>query len=173
VTTPTKLFDEAAIARRVGELASAIAAAAPADVTLVSVLKGSFVFAADLIRALHRLDLTPRIEFIHLSSYGHGTRSSGEVRLIGDVPANLAGRSIVLVEDILDTGRSLAFAKELLTDEGAVRVWTCVLVDKPSRREIEISADFTGFTVDDLFVVGYGVDYAEDYRHLPYIGTID
>ena len=173
VASVTRLFDETEIARRVDTLAREIAAALSGDFIVVGLLKGSFVFVADLIRALDRNGLTPRVEFIRLSSYGHARESSGEVRLIGDVPADIAGRRFLLVDDIADTGRSLAFARTLLEGRGAARVWTCALIDKPSRREIEFSADFIGFTIDDVFVVGYGIDYAEDYRHLPYIGVID
>ncbi len=106
-------------------------------------------------------------------SYGAAKQSSGEVRLIGDAPADLMGRRVLLVDDILDTGQSLVFARSLLLEWGASRIWTCALVDKPSRREVDCSADFVGFTIDDVFVVGYGIDYAEDYRHLPYIGAVD
>ena len=92
---------------------------------------------------------------------------------MGELPAGVAGRAVLLVDDVADTGRSLAFARDLLLGQGAARVWICALVDKPSRREVEIAVDFTGFTVGDRFVVGYGIDYAEQYRHLPYIGVLD
>lgn len=173
VAPVTRLFDETEIARRVDTLAGEIAAAITGDFIVVGLLKGSFVFVADLIRALDRNGLAPRVEFIRLSSYGHARESSGDVRLIGGVPADIAGRQVVLVDDIADTGRSLAFARTLVEERGAARVWTCALIDKPSRREIDFSADFIGFTIDDVFVVGYGIDYAEDYRYLPYIGVID
>jgi len=173
MTTVTKLFDEDEIAVRVAELAAEITGALPRDFLVVGLLKGSFVFVADLIRALDRAGRTPAVEFIRLSSYGHGRESSGEVRLIGDVPESIAGRNVLLVDDITDTGRSLARARELLEDAGAAGVWTCGLVDKPSRREVDFTADFVGFTVDDVFVVGYGIDFAENYRHLPYIGAVD
>lgn len=169
----TKLFGEEEIARRVDELAEEIAAVISGDLVLVGLLKGSFVFMADLVRALGRAGLTPRVEFMRVASYGAAKESSGEVSLIGDAPAELAGRRVLLIDDILDTGRSLVFARSLLLEWGTAKVWTCALVDKPSRREVECSADFVGFTVDDVFVVGYGIDYAEDYRHLPYIGAVD
>ena len=173
MATVTKLFDEAEIARRVEELAGEIAGALPPDHMLVGLLKGSFVFMADLIRALDRAGQTPAVEFLRLSSYGHGRESAGDITLIGDVPAGVGGRAILLVDDIADTGRSLDYARNLLVDAGAAPIWSCALVDKPSRREIECPIDFIGFTVDDVFVVGYGIDYAEDYRHLPYIGAVD
>ena len=169
----TKLFDEAEIAQRVKKLASDIAAAVSGEVVIVGLLKGSFVFIADLIRALDAAGLSPRVDFMTLSSYGHARESSGEVRLIGEVPEDVAGRTILLIDDIADTGRSLAYAKTLLEERGVSKVWTCALVDKPSRREVDCELDFVGFTVPDVFVVGYGIDYAEKFRHLPYIGAID
>lgn len=173
MATVRKLFGAEEIARRVEELAGGIADATRGDLTIVAILKGSFVFVADLARALDRAGVEPRIEFLRLASYGHAKESSGGVRLIGAVPADLGGRRVLLVDDIVDTGRSLAYAGTLLLELGASRVWTCALVDKPSRREMAIAADFVGFTISDLFVVGYGIDHAEDFRHLPYIGTVD
>jgi hypoxanthine phosphoribosyltransferase len=157
----------------VEELAREIAATVAGDFAIVSLLKGSFVFVADLIRLLDGAGLAPRVEFMRLKSYDHGKESSGTLRLIGEVPEGVAGRRVLLVDDIVDTGRTLDYAKSLLADKGAAKVWTCALVDKPSRREIDFTADFVGFTIDDVFIVGYGIDYAENYRHLPYIGIID
>lgn len=167
------LFDEAEIAGRVAALGREIRATVPADVVLVGILKGSFVFMADLARALDRAGGRPRIEFIRLSSYGSGKQSSGDVRVVGEVPASIRGRPVVLIDDIADTGRSFVRAGELLRAAGVARLWTCALVDKPSRREVECLPDFIGFTVGDVFVVGYGIDHAEEYRHLPYIGSLD
>ncbi len=169
----TMLFDAAEIARRVGALAPEIARAIADDFTIVALLKGAFVFVADLARAFDGVGRQPRIEFITLSSYGCGRESAGVVRLIGELPEGIAGRAVLLVDDVADTGRSLAFARNLLLGQGAARVWICALVDKPSRREVEIAVDFTGFSVGDRFVVGYGIDDAEQYRHLPYIGALD
>lgn len=173
MTKVTKLYGEEEIAQRVRELAAELAGALEGEFTVAAVLKGSFVFAADLIRALDREGLAPRVEFLRLSSYGQSKQSSGEVRLIGDAPEDFAGRKVLLLDDIVDTGRSLAHARELILARGASQVLTVALLDKPSRREVEIAADFVGFTIEDLFVVGYGIDYAEDFRHLPYIGTVD
>ena len=128
---------------------------------------------ADLFRALHKAGLTPRVEFLRLSSYGNSKESSGEVLVSGQIPSNVEGRHVLVVDDILDTGRSLAYAKQIFVERGAAQVSSCVLLDKPARREVDVSADFTGFEVEDLFVVGYGIDYADDYRYLPYIGTVD
>jgi hypoxanthine phosphoribosyltransferase len=167
------LFGEADVARRVGELAAGIAAALPARFTVVGLLKGSFVFVADLVRALHRAGCAPRIEFMRVSSYGSGTTSSGIVSLMGDAPPGVKGEPVLLVDDIQDTGRTLAFTRGLLLERGATRVWTCTLLDKPSRREVEGGeVDFAGFAIPDVFVVGYGIDYAERYRYLPFIGKI-
>ena len=166
------LFDEARIQRRVEELAQAIAKTVPPDVMVMGLLTGSFMFAADLVRALGRCGLAPRVGFVRLSSYGQARESSGQVKLIGDVP-DVAGRDVLLVDDIVDTGRTQAFAREMLMQRGARRVQACLLVDKPSRREVEVTTEFIGFSIGDLFLVGYGIDYAEQYRHLPYIGTID
>lgn len=172
MSTVRKLFDEQQIGARVGELARDIAAAVPPDVMLVGLLTGAFVFVADLVRALDRRGLAPRVGFMRLSSYGLARESSRDVRLVGEVP-EVAGRTVLLVDDIVDTGRTQAFARDLLLGRGAARVSACVLLDKPSRREVEVATDFIGFSVPDVFLVGYGIDYAEQYRHLPYIGTID
>ena len=173
MATVRKLFDEEEISRRVRELAEEIAATLAGEITIVGIFKGSFVFVADLIRALDGLGCAPRVEFLRLSSYGHARESSGEIKVIGDVPPGIAGRQVLVIDDIVDTGRTLAFAKALLLERGAARCWTCALIDKPSRREVDFAADLVGFTVGDVFVVGYGIDYAERYRHLPYIGAID
>ncbi len=169
----TKLFDEAEIARRVAELAPEIARAMPDDFTIVALLKGAFVFTADLARALDRAGRRPRIDFMTLSSYGHGRESSGRVRLIGEPPAGISGRAVLLIDDVADSGRSLAFARDLLAERGAGQISICALIDKPGQREVPLAVDFAGFTVGDSFVVGYGIDYAERYRHLPYIGALD
>ena len=167
------LFTEASIARRVDELAAAIAAALPRHFTLVGLLKGSFVFVAALARALSKAGCSPRIEFMRVSSYGSGTTSSGIVSLMGDAPDGVKGEPVLLVDDIQDSGRTLAFTREFLLERGAARVWTCTLLDKPSRREVTSGeVDYVGFAIPDVFVVGYGIDYAERYRELPYIGQV-
>ena len=169
----TKLFDEGEIAGRVEELAGVVVGRVPQDFVIVGLLVGSFVFVADLIRALHRRGARPAVDFIRLSSYGLGQQSSGEVRLIGELALDVAGRSVLLVDDIVDTGRTLVYARDLLRQKGAARVLTCALVDKPSRREVAIDVDFVGFTVPNVFIVGYGIDYAHEYRHLPFIARVD
>ena len=168
------LFAEAAVAARVAALADQVAAALPRQFTLVALLKGSFVFAADLARELGRRGLTPRVEFMRVSSYGSGTVSSGIVSLMGDAPGGVQGEPVLLVDDIQDTGRTLAYTRAFLLERGASRVWTCTLLDKPSRREVagDEGVDFVGFAIPDVFVVGYGIDYAERYRYLPFIGRV-
>lgn len=166
------LFDEAAVSRRVAELAAEIAGVLPEPFTMAGLLKGAFVFTADLIRALDRAGRRPRVEFLQVSSYGLAKESSGNVKVIGGMPASIADQTVLLVDDIQDTGRTIAFTKALLEQNGAARVWTCALLDKPSRRVVGADCDFTGFVIPDVFVVGYGIDYAERYRHLPYIGKI-
>jgi hypoxanthine phosphoribosyltransferase len=167
------LLSAAEIAARVDTIAGEIAQTLPAEFVIVGLLKGACLFVADLARALDRAGSRPEIEFIRLSSYGSAKESSGAVRLIGDIPAGLAGRPVLLVDDIVDTGRSIAYAATELRRRGVQDLWTCALLDKPQRREVEVAIDFIGFTVDDVFVVGYGTDYAEKYRHLPYIGAVD
>ena len=168
----TPLYSEQAIARRVEELAGEIAALKLADPIIIAVLKGSFIFAADLIRALQRKGLAPEIDFIFLASYGAGTASSGQVKVLRDVESELEGRDVVIVDDILDSGRTLAFAKALLSSRGSRSVRTCVLLDKKVRRAAEIEPDFTGFHCPPVFVVGYGTDLAHRYRELPFIGVV-
>lgn len=166
------LFSAEAIARRVEALAQEIAATRLDDPIIVAVLKGSFIFAADLIRALHRQGLAPEIDFIFLASYGAGTTSKGEVAILRDVESELKGRDVVIVDDILDSGRTLAFAKALLQTRGARSVRTCVLVDKQVPRAAPITPDFVGFHCPPVFVVGYGMDLAHRYRELPFIGEV-
>ncbi len=167
------LFTADAIERRIDELAAAIARTVPADVTVVGLLKGSFMFAADLIRALDRHGLKPYVEFLQVSSYGLEKESGGRVKVIGGMPETAKGRDILLVDDIQDTGRTLAFTAELLRSHGARTIWSAALLDKPSRRVVPFDVDFIGFEIEDVFVVGYGIDYAERYRHLPHIGRVE
>jgi len=166
------LFDEAAIARRTSEMAGEIAAAQPKDLLVVAILKGSFMFAADLLRALHRAGMEPHVEFIHLSSYLEGTVSSGNVRILKDIESSVRDRDVLLVDDILESGRTLAFAKDLLAARGARRVLVCTMLEKPGKRAVQIKADFVGFVCPDVFVVGYGMDVAHSYRELPFIGRV-
>ena len=166
------LFDEQRIAQRIDELAQEITTTVTGEFVVVGLLKGAFVFVADLMRALDRAGAQPKIEFMRLSSYGLAKESSGDVHLLGDIPTDIAGQQVLLVDDIVDTGRSIAYAMALMNQREVGRLWTCALVDKPSRREVAVTTDFIGFTVEDVFIAGYGIDYAERYRHLPFIGIV-
>ena len=175
VTDPAirTLYDEGAIASRTRALAVEIADADMRGLLAVAVLKGSFMFAADLLRALHGVGLAPQVEFMHLSSYGVGTESSGTVRIVRDVESDVAGRDVLLIDDILESGRTLAFARDLLLGRGARRVLVAVMLEKPGKRAVAMEADFVGFLCPDLFVVGYGMDAAHRYRELPFIGVVE
>jgi hypoxanthine phosphoribosyltransferase len=166
------LIDEKTIAERTLKLAEEVAAAEPKDLLVVAILKGSFMFAADLLRALHRVGLEPHVEFFHLSSYREGMVSTGAVRILKDIESSVKGRDVLLVDDILESGRTLAFAKDLLMARGARRVMVCTMLEKPGKRAVQISADFVGFVCPDVFVVGYGMDVAHSYRQLPFIGRV-
>jgi len=166
------LIDKATIARRVDGLVDDIAAESPGNLVVVGILKGSFMFLADLMRSFYRHDVHPRIDFLTLSSYGSGTSSSGKVEIIHDIREEIVGADVLLVDDILDTGHTLAFTKKLLSGYGARSVRTCVLLDKKAHRTIEFEADYAGFLVDDHFVVGYGLDYNNLYRELPHIAKV-
>jgi hypoxanthine phosphoribosyltransferase len=167
---PTILIDQPTLAARIRGLAAEIRTALPDDdIHFVCVLKGAFMFMADLVRAL---DDRVTLDFIAVSSYGSGTTSSGEVRLVKDVDAGLEGRHIVIVEDIVDTGLTLHYLQDILRRRGPATLHTACLLSKPSRRKVDVQVDFIGFTIEDHFVVGYGLDYAEQYRNLPYVGVM-
>lgn len=137
---------------------------------LVCVLKGAFVFLADLVRAL-RIPCT--LDFMAVSSYAAGTTTTGEVRLLKDLDVALDGRHVLIVEDIVDTGLTLTYLQDILRARGPKTLRTACLLSKPSRRKVNVPVDYVGFTIDDRFVIGYGLDYSEQYRGLPYIGTLD
>lgn len=167
------LIDKGTIARRVDELVDAISETTePTNLVVVGILKGSFMFLADLMRSFHRHNIHPRIDFLTLSSYGSGTTSSGTVDIIHDIREEIVHADVLLVDDILDTGRTMEFTKKLLLDRGAKAVHTCVLLDKKAHRAVEFEADYAGFSIDDHFVVGYGLDYDNLYRELPHIARV-
>ena len=164
------LFTEQELKDRVAEIAAQIDKDyAGKEPMLISVLRGSFIFMADLVRSI---TLPCTVDFMAVSSYGSGTTSSGQVKITKDLSESIEGRDIIVVEDILDSGNTLSYLFQLLQARHPASVRLCTLLDKPSRRTKPITADYTGFTVDDLFVVGYGLDYAEKYRNLPYIGIL-
>lgn len=162
------------IAGRVDQLVAEMQSHCRAEnLVLIGILRGSFMFLADLVRDLYQHGVHPRIDFITLESYGSGTESSGTVKITKDITVDISGAVVILIDDILDTGRTLNFAKTLMLQKGASRVLTCALLDKPERRVVPINADFVGFTIPDHFVVGYGLDFDSRYRELPYIAKVE
>jgi len=168
----TVMISAEQIQQRVQELAADIRRdfASQPQLHFVSVLKGAFMFLGDLIRAMDR---PVTIDFMAVSSYGKSTTSSGEVRVLKDLDTGLEGRNVIIIEDIVDTGLTLAYLQEILHARGPKSLKTACLLSKPSRRVIDVKVDYIGFTIEDRFVVGYGLDYAEQYRHLPYLGALD
>ena len=159
------------IAARVKELGAEITRDyANASLVLVCVLKGSFVFAADLARAI---DLPLRIDFLGVRSYGEGTESSGVVQITHDLSRPIAHEDVILVEDIVDTGLTIAHLMDLFRTRQPRTVKVCSLLHKPARAKVDVKVDYLGFTIEDRFVVGYGLDFAEKYRNLPYIGFVE
>ncbi len=164
------LFSEETLRVRVGELGAQITADyAGKHPVLVSILRGSYVFMADLTRQI-RLPLT--VDFIAVSSYGSGTASSGQVEIKKDLSDSIEGRDLILVEDILDSGNTLSYLRQVLQARRPASIRICTLLDKPERRVKPIYADYVGFTVPDAFIIGYGLDYDGKYRNLPYIGVL-
>ena len=171
MTTVKQMYGADEIADRIEVLAAEIAAEISGHLTVIGVLKGSFIFLADLVRALDRAGLPCRVEFLRLSSYGNKQKASGDVVLIGGYPDVDSDGTILLVDDIVDTGNSITYAINLLKAGSTMKIKTCTLLDKPSRREVDVG--FVGFTIPDKFVVGYGIDYAKNYRSLPYLGIVE
>lgn len=166
------LIDQAQLERRVVELAAEIRRDFGPDrsVHFIAVLKGAFVFLADLVRAM---DGPTSLDFIAVSSYGSGTSTSGEVRVMKDLDRSVEGRDVVIVEDIVDTGLTLSYLQEILQARNPKSLRTACLLSKPSRRKIGVKVEYVGFTIEDRFVVGYGLDFDERYRNLPYIGVLE
>lgn len=164
------LISEKELHDKVKELGAKISADyAGKNLMMVSVLKGSVVFMADLMRAI---TIPCEIDFMSVSSYGSDVKTSGVVKIIKDLDQELAGKDLLIVEDILDSGMTLSYITGLLKQRGPSSIRLCTLLDKPERRQAEVSADYFGFVVPDEFVVGYGLDYAEKYRNLPYVGIL-
>jgi hypoxanthine phosphoribosyltransferase len=166
-----QMISAKAIAARVEDLAREITAhfAGTDKLVVVGLLRGSFVFIADLVR---EIDLPVEVDFLEASSYGNAMESSREVRILKDLRGEISGRDVLVVEDIVDTGFTLHHVLTLLRARGPARLEVCALLDKPSRRETEVRATWTGFTIPDEFVVGYGIDFAQRNRNLPYIGKV-
>lgn len=167
------LFTAAEIKERNEVLAHEIANSCANDLMIVSLLKGSFMFTSDLIRELYAIGIHPQIDFMTVSSYGAGSESSGQVVLHRDLTESVKDRDVLIVDDILETGRTLHFASELLKERGARSIKVAVLLEKPGKLDVSARADFIGFSIPDKFVIGYGLDYANHYRELPFIGYLD
>ena len=164
------LFSEEQLKNRVREIAQQITADYQGkEIMLISVLRGSFVFMADLCRAI---DLPCTLDFMAVSSYGKGTKSSGQVQITKDLSEDITDRHIIVVEDILDSGNTLSYLLKILENRHPASIRLCTLLDKPDRRVKPVEVHYSGFTIPDAFVVGYGLDYAEKYRNLPYIGIL-
>src|SRR5262245_17953148 len=155
---------------RVSALAKEIRRDYPNGLHIVAVLKGAFMFLSDLVR---HMEGEVSLDFMALSSYAKGTTSSGEVRLLKDLDTTLDGKEVLIVEDIVDTGLTLTYLQDILRARGPRVLRTACLLSKPSRRQVDVKVEYIGFTIEDRFVVGYGLDYAERYRNLPYIGVIE
>ena len=163
------LISSIQIQQRVRSLAQEIRRDHQDGVHLICVLKGAFMFLADLARALEG---TATLDFMAVSSYGSSTKSSGQVQVLKDLDSGLEGRDVVIVEDIVDTGLTLSYLQDILRARSPRHLRTACLLSKPSRRQVDVQGDYIGFTIEDKFVVGYGLDYDEQYRNLPYIGVI-
>ena len=167
---PEILLSEQQIQKRVAELAAEIRRDSPDDVHLVAVLKGAFMFLSDLVR---KMSGRVTLDFMAVSSYAKAKTSSGEVRMLKDLDSALDGRNVIIVEDIVDTGLTLTYLQDILRARNPRSLRTACLLSKPSRRQVDVAVEYIGFTIEDRFVVGYGLDYAEQYRNLPYIAVIN
>lgn len=164
------LFSEEQLKNRVREIAQQITADYQGkEIMLISVLRGSFVFMADLCRAI---DLPCTLDFMAVSSYGKGTKSSGQVQITKDLSEDISDRHIIVVEDILDSGNTLSYLLKILENRHPASIRLCTLLDKPDRRVKPVEVHYSGFTIPDAFVVGYGLDFDQHYRQLPYIGIL-
>jgi hypoxanthine phosphoribosyltransferase len=163
------LLSEQQIQKRVAEMAVEIRRDFPDDVHLIAVLKGAFIFLSDLVR---HMSGKVSLDFMAVSSYAKGTTTSGEVRMMKDLDFGLEGRHVIIVEDIVDSGLTLNYLHEILRARNPRSLRTACLLSKPSRRQVEVPVEYIGFSIDDHFVVGYGLDYAEQYRNLPYIAVL-
>ena len=166
------MISEADIRTRVAELGSQISADyrdSGSEMVLVGLLRGSFMFMADLCRAI---DVSHEVDFMTASSYGSGMSSSRDVKILKDLDEDIRGKDVLIVEDIIDSGNTLSKVREILQLRGPKSLAICTLLDKPERREVTVHVEYVGFTIPDEFVVGYGIDYAQRYRHLPYVGKV-
>lgn len=166
------MISEADVKQRIDEMAKEIVKhykSLQDELVLVGLLKGSFIFMADLCR---KIDIPHEVDFMTVSSYGNGMTSTRDVKIIKDLDEDIRCKHVLIVEDIIDSGNTLKKVREILELRGPKSVAICTLLDKPSRREVEVPVEWTGYAIQDEFVVGYGIDYAQQYRHLPYIGHV-
>ncbi|WGL94841.1 hypoxanthine phosphoribosyltransferase [Arsenophonus nasoniae] len=166
------MISEADVKQRIDEMAKEIVKhykSLPEELVLVGLLKGSFIFMADLCR---KIDIPHEVDFMTVSSYGNGMTSTRDVKIIKDLDEDIRGKHVLIVEDIIDSGNTLKKVRKIIKLRGPKSVVICTLLDKPSRREVEVPVEWIGFAIEDEFVVGYGIDYAQQYRHLPYIGHV-
>lgn len=164
------LIDEKTLAKRVKELGREICNDyIDEEIIMIGILKGSSVFMADLVR---QIDIPVYMDYMVVSSYGNSAQTSGAVRIIKDLEENIDGKNIIIVEDIIDTGLTLSYLRKSLLARNPKSIKICTLLDKPARREVEMLIDYKGFEVPDEFIIGYGIDYAEKYRNLPYVGVL-
>lgn len=165
------LIDEETIKIKIKELAKKISEDySGKEPVIIGVLKGATIFLSDLIR---QLDIDCNVDFISVSSYGNATATSGVVKILKDVDMELVGKDVLIVEDIVDSGLTLNYLKSYIKNKAASSIKTCVLLDKPARRQVDFKTDYSGFEIEDLFIVGYGLDYQQKFRNLPYIGFIN
>lgn len=169
----SQLISSEQVSARISMLANEITKQIPSDILVIALLRGSFIFTADLIRAFYATGMKPQVDFMTLESYGSGISSTGHVKLIRDITENVEGRDVLLVDDILESGRTLSFAHKLISERSPSSVNIAVMLEKPGKRITDIQANFVGFDIDDQFVVGMGLDYANFYRELPYIGVVN
>ncbi len=168
---PRILFDAEQIAKRVKEMGTEITKDYEGkEIVVISLLRGSFVFAADLVRAI---EVPVNIDFMTTSSYGYNQESSGLVEIVTDIRTDIKDKYVLIVDDIMDSGNTMKEVVEYIRRKGPKSIKTCVMLDKPSRREVEITPDYVGFTIPDVFIVGYGLNYGDYYRNVPYIFTFD
>ena len=172
MSEPKVLISEEAISAKISELARTISSdyAGVDDLMMVGVLKGSFIFLADLSR---RLTIPRSVDFMALSTYGNSTQTDGAVRMIMDLRRNIAGRHVLVVEDIVDTGYTISYLLRALATRQPASLKTCVLVHKPDRRKVPVQIDYLGFEIPDVWVVGFGLDWSERFRTLPFIGVVE
>ncbi len=167
----TELISEEKIDERIREIGAELSNKFRGeDVVLIGILRGGAFFACELAK---RIDIPVVMDFMCTSSYGNGTVSKGNVNIVKDLDENIEGKNVIIAEDIIDSGNTLKALKEILSDRNPKSLTLCTLLDKPSRREVQVDVDYVGFEINDYFVVGYGLDYAQKYRNLPYIGIVE